>query len=319
VTGEAGPGATRESGVPGLLRAPETVGSGAAAPAGSAPATSGGPDRHASVPSAASVLRRALLVWGLGHLALGDRRGWAFAVLELCALAALAVAAIAFLTTDRANLVFVALCAFMAVWGAQAIDAYVQAVARGGRRGGAVQLLALTPIGIALFTAFWVVGGVAGTPAATLQRYVQAWRDGVPEAGAPLFLQPPPADVLREAWAEQDRRIGEQLRRLAASLGPEGGIEPEEHFDDLAFEFAPAVRGPRRGDSVALIRIVHRVTVESTFFGLFPVASQQTEVLEDAGRVVLRPVTVSRALGLPAIEWRIAAVEVPPGQVSPAG
>ena len=49
------------------------------------------------MPSAAKVLRYALVGWGLGHVLLGDRRGWLLLILQPIAILAVAVLAIAFI------------------------------------------------------------------------------------------------------------------------------------------------------------------------------------------------------------------------------
>ena len=150
-------------------------------------------------------MRRALLAWGLGHLALGDRRGLVLLALEVAGLALIAVLTAAFLEGSRATLVFAALAVFFGVWGAQAVDAQRRAVDAGGRPGGAVLLLALTPIAATVMTGFWLVGGSSGSPEATLQRYVSAWQNGRADVADPLFLSPPGVAALRTRWTDQER------------------------------------------------------------------------------------------------------------------
>jgi hypothetical protein len=130
------------------------------------------------------VLRRSLIAWGLGDLALGRRRA-AATWLAAEVLAALVVAWLVIgLAETTAYLVpFLAGCAFLAAWTVQAALAYQRARATHGATGP-------TPIGspaaamvwlslplLLWGTAFWLVGAQAATPAAVLDRFETRWSD----------------------------------------------------------------------------------------------------------------------------------------------
>ena len=276
------------------------------------------------MPSAASVLRRALLVWGLGHLALGDARGWALAALEVLALAGLAVLGAALGEGIGSSWVFLGLVAFFAGWGGQAIDAYRRAVELGARRGGAIQLLALAPAAIVAFSGFWLVAAGGATPAATLQRYVAAWRGGRPDEANRLFLSPPGSSVLAERWKRDESYLRNRLVELTATLGPGSALDPERPLESLVFEFT-APRGAQRnggrdeGETAeAVVEFVRPVTVRDSFFGLFPTASQRIVVLERVGRVRLRTTRSRPPVGPSSVVWRLESVDLgPAGSAAP--
>ena len=264
-------------------------------------------------------MRRALLAWGLGHLALGDRRGWALLALEIASVALIGVLVVAFLAGTRAVLVFAALTLFFAIWGGQAIDAHRRAVDAGARPGGAVQLLALAPVVVVVMTAFWLVGGAAGSPAATLQRYVAAWQDRRPERATELFLAPPTSDVLGERWTRDEGYIRDRLRALAAgepSVTGKAALDPDRPFRSLLVTLdTPSRAGTTaRTQEVARahVHIVRPVERQTTFLGIFPAASQEMVAAEPVGEITLRAVPLEPAVGLGVANevWRIESVSI---------
>jgi hypothetical protein len=250
-------------------------------------------------------------------VSLGDARGWLLAALELLALAGLAVLAASLVEGDRSSWVFLALALFFAVWGGQAIDAYRRAVELGARRGGAIQVLALAPVAIVAFTGFWLVAAGGASPAATLQRYVAAWRDGRADEANRLFLSPPGASTLAERWKRDEAFLRSRLIELAARLGPGTTLDPERPLDSLVFEFAappPQAAGEGAGaeseSTEAVVEFVRPVTVRDSFFGLFPTASQRIVVLERVGRVRLRTARLAPSIGPSSLVWRLESVEL---------
>ena len=115
---------------------------------------------------------------------------------------------------------------FFAVWATQAIDAHRRAVEDGATQGGAILLLALLPVAIVVFTGFWLVGGASATPAATLERFVGAWRGDQPAAGDRLLLEPAGPGALAVEWRREDAIIHDRILVLAATLGPRSGLQP---------------------------------------------------------------------------------------------
>jgi hypothetical protein len=167
-------------------------------------------------------------------------------------------------------------------------------------------------------TLFWLVGGIAGSPAAVLQRYVAAWRSEQPEVASHLFVAPIAPDGLRETWRQESVYLEKRLEALELSLGPGSGIDSRLPFGSLMFEVldAPpssALRGdPNRTEATISIEIVRDVTVRGSFFGLFPTASQQTVPVERIGTVTLRATSQDAIFGLAHGQvWRIASVALP--------
>jgi hypothetical protein len=139
---------------------------------------------RAGAAPAGLVLRRALIAWGLGDLALGRPRA-AVAWLLAEVLAALAVAwlTIGLAETTAYVIPFVAGFLFLVAWTAQATAAYHRARAASGDTGPAPvgsPAAVMVWLGIPLLvwgTVFWLVGGQSATPAAVLDRFETSWAD----------------------------------------------------------------------------------------------------------------------------------------------
>lgn len=167
-----------------------------------------------TAPDPGRVLGRALVGWGLGHLALGSATlGWSLLAAE--AVAALLVAWLTIgLASSSAYLVpFLAGVAFLVAWGWQAIAAYRAARARQPRSSDTPERSPAAAIGwlslplLAWGTGFWLIGADAATPAATVDRFVSAWSAGTLDADVW-----PPAVV--EAAADAGRALGSGPDRL---------------------------------------------------------------------------------------------------------
>lgn len=268
--------------------------------------------------SAPTVLGRAIAGWGLGHVALGDRRGWVLLVLEAVWLVALLGAALAWLGSDRWLLVFALACGFLAVWTLQAIDAHRRAVAGGAPAEGASRILAIAPVAVVLVTLIFLVGGRVSTPGATFERYFQAWVEGDAAGAASLFAEPIPESSLASIWAADEERLTARLAAMRPP-GPAGPPEPGRPpldgfgptFGAIRFEYSPDLPADGSRAQVDLL-IVEDVRVRSTVLGIFPATAQETRVVARAGQATLRRETVGPALPfLPAAGvWRIEHIEI---------
>ena len=265
------------------------------------------------------MLRRALFLWGLGHIAIGERRGWLLAIAEVAALGGLVLLAGTFLEGDRSSLVFVALVAFFMAWGAQAVHAYLRAEDLGASPGGAVQVLALAPLAVLVFTFFWSAAGRYGTSAAVLQQYASAWREGRPLVAAALYVSPPDAARLGDRWDADEEYVRERLAfygQAEVDRDGRGGQDPTDPLQAIEFrlptEEDPLVDEGTLPTSVsAEVVLVRRTSVRSSFFGLFPIAAQQSVPLERVGVVTLIPVRAVTLLGdVEEWRWRIAEVDI---------
>jgi hypothetical protein len=264
------------------------------------------------------VLRRSLLWWGLGHLALGDRRGWLLAVLEPFAVGALLLIAVQLIDGTRWLLVFPPLAAVLVVWMAQAVHAHRCALRLGARPGGEVQIALLIPLGVALLTAYWLIGGRHGSPSATVEEYVVAWMSGQPAAAAPLFAQPPAEAELTANWRAQSDYLVARISRAAATYGPASGLDPDSLFDNLRFD-DPVTAAD--GSVQVVVDIVRRQRVETTLLGFVPTASQETVLVEQAGTILLRlqprPAPDWLPVGwLDSSAWRIDEIDFPAAPVA---
>lgn len=265
------------------------------------------------------MLGRSLLIWGWGHLAIGDRRGWLLLALQVLALAAVGLLGATLIEGSRGIVVFLAASLYLALWTGQAIDAHRRAVALGATPGGAIRILAVAPVAIVALTLLWTVVGSAGSPAAVLQRYVSAWRQGHADAGRELFRVAPEPGDLDATWRDQTGYVASRLTSLRMTYGSTSGIDPADPFGSLLFlPDAPGRSDPpdleRAGERATVaIQAVRRQTVRSSFFGLFPTASQESVPAERVGSVTLVAIEREPLLGLArGVVWRIESVDLPP-------
>lgn len=265
-----------------------------------------------AVPPAAAVLRRALLIWGAGHLALGDRRGWLLAAMQLLAVGTLAAVAALYIESTRWLVVLLGLIGVVAVWIAQAVDAHRRAVAAGARPGGELQVAAILPLIVALVGGFWLVGGDLGSPGATLQRYVSAWQSDRPMSAVALLAEPVAPDLLATEWQGQREQLRVLVAGAAARYGSQAGLDPRLPYNSL--RFAEAVGAGGDGRAVVAVDLVRRERFETQLFGLIPTASQRTVVIQRLGEVRLRveqappPWWLPAGLAPPARVWVIDEV-----------
>ncbi len=267
-----------------------------------------------NLPNGASVLRRGLLIWGLGHIAIGDRRGWLLMALQPLVIVGLLMVAVQLIDGTRWVIVFPPLAAILAFWVAQAIHAYRKAVELGAKPGGELQAALFLPVAVGVLTLFWLIGGRHGSPTATLEAYAVAFLTGKPEAAAHLYVTPPAADAVAANWAAQSDYLAERVGVLAQQYGPMSGLDPEQPYDNLRFG-EPTPAGP--GRQTVEIDIVRSQRVEDTILGIVPTATQENVVVEPVGLITLALIDEPPAEWLPfgklsSQSWRIEDVTIGP-------
>jgi len=272
------------------------------------------PSATPRLPSGASVLRRGLLIWGLGHISIGDRRGWLLMALQPLVIIGLLMVAAQLIDGTRWVIVFPPLAAILAFWVAQAVHAYRRAVELGATPGGELQAALFLPVAVGVLTVFWLVGGRHGSPTATLEAYAVAWLSGKPDAAAHLYVTPPTADSVAAGWASQTEFLANRVEELARQYGPTSGLDPSEPYDNLRFG-EPTPAGP--GRQTVEIDIVRSERVEDTILGIVPTATQENVIVEPIGTITLALVDQPAAEWLPfgrlsSQAWRIEDVSIGP-------
>jgi hypothetical protein len=231
------------------------------------------------------VLRRSLVFWGLGQLAIGDRRGWLLLLAQPLAIVGLFVLAAVLIEGTRWMVVFPALLLVLAAWFGQALSAYRRAVELGARPGGELQVVGFLPLALVAVTTFWLVGGSLGAPASTLARYVSAWEHGRSADAVALFAEPISQAEIDAMWAAQTAYLEQQVSAAAIQYGPLSGIDPEQPFNSLRFTEQPATAADL---SMVAVELVRRQRVETLLLGFIPTATQETVVVEQLGTITLR-------------------------------
>lgn len=240
----------------------------------------------------ARVLRRAVLGWGLGHLALGrTSTGIALLGLEIVSIGLVAWLTAGLADTSLYLVPFVAGVGFLVVWAAQAVHAY--RLARGEpvadvvpARSPALAMGWLTVPLLAWGAGFWLIGADAATPAAVLDRFVTAWN--ADELGADGW----PSQIVTEADA------------AVTGLG-----DGPERFRDVRVRVVE--RGGGRATAVA--EAIHYERHDSSFLWVFP----GSELVPVADREVLRLDLEARMAELPgggdigAVRWEIVDADAP--------
>lgn len=199
------------------------------------------------------VLRRSVLAWGLGHLALGRRR----TAIALLAAELLALGGVAWLTATLADttgyaIPFAAGVAFLVAWGAQAAAAYraarqaIGAEDEPGPRSSPAAIAWLSLPLLAWGTGFWLVAADASTPSAVLYRFTVAWDTGTLDDGSW------PRDANVRAGAAERLLVGLCSSGALGACDPEGGalrdvrVRVSAAGPDEATAIAEAVRFERR-------------------------------------------------------------------------
>jgi hypothetical protein len=128
-----------------------------------------------------SVLRLALLAWGLGDLAMGRRTaGIAWLIAEIVSAGFVAYLFIGLVDTTWYLVPFVLGVLFLVAWATQAAAAYRSALrsqaAAGGSPSRAAAAMAWLTIPLLVWgTGFWLVSGSAAGPAAALDQFESSW------------------------------------------------------------------------------------------------------------------------------------------------
>jgi hypothetical protein len=247
------------------------------------------------LPPAASVLRRALFAWGLGHLAVGDARGWALLILQPLIVGGLAAAMALALEGSRWIALFPALALVLLIWLGQAMHAHRLAVERGAEPGGEMQIALAMPLVVLALSGFWLIGGTRSSPAATVQHYVAAWQSGKPTDAARMFSAPAEQAQLIGQWTAHRSRVERVVAEGALVYGAQSGLDTARPFNSLRFEQAST----SAGRAVIRVDIVRRQRVETMLFGLIPTATQQTVLVEHLGEISLRAQPVAAPDWLP--------------------
>ncbi|HEY7600044.1 MAG TPA: hypothetical protein VH741_08960 [Candidatus Limnocylindrales bacterium] len=260
------------------------------------------------------MLRRALLLWGTGHLAQGDRRGWLLLALQPLAIAGVALLASLLIDTTRWLAVLLALVALVALWLGQAVHAYVGARRAGGAAGGELQVVVVLPLVVVVVGGFWMLAGEYGSPGATLQRYVSAWQSDSPQAAASLFSEQPDPALLASDWQAQHGYLVELVDAGFREYGAQSGLDPQAPFSSLRFEELAAER--QSGRAVVAIDLVRRERFQTQVLGLIPTAAQRTVLVRRLGLVRLHvepapsPWWLPGGIVNPGRIWRIDEVAV---------
>lgn len=256
-------------------------------------------------------MRRAIVGWGLGHVTLGDARGWLLLGLEIVWLATIG-ASLPFLPTDRGLLVYLLLAGFLGIWVTQAVLAYRRAALRSGPDGGAIQLAAVLPVAMLVLTAYWSAGGANASPDATLQRFVSAWESDHAERALDLLAEPGDVDTINAAWDADTDLITARVADITAQH-PEWDLDTLRPYRDLRFEPLPRSAADPSHASYA-VQLVRQAQVPTSFLGIFSATRSETRVVDVLGEVTLvrRPVAVALPLsGDPPGIWLVERVDIP--------
>lgn len=249
---------------------------------------------------AAGVLRRSLLIWGWGDIALGDRRGWLLLLLQPIAIAGVAFAAWQLIDGTRWLAVFLPLVALLVFWIAQAVHAQRRALALGAAPGGELQLAFFLPVVLAAVSIFWLVGGRHGSPASAVEAYMAAWAAGRPDVAVGLFgaTGPMPTE-LSSAWSEQRSWLTSAIETGRTTYGTQSGLDPARPFRNL--------RVTQTGPNSFTVELVRSESYQTTLLGFIPTAGQRTVVLAPVLSVHVFEQQVAGFLE--SSVWRISSVE----------
>lgn len=248
---------------------------------------------------AAAVLRRSLLVWGWGHIALGDIRGWLLVPLQPLAIAGVGFAAWQLIDGTRWLAVFLPLVVLLAFWIGQAVHAHGRALALGAAPGGELQLAWFLPVLLAVVSAFWLVAGRHGSPTAPVEAFMAAWEANRPDLAVGLFSDDrPPEAVLEAIWDDWRIALAAAVEQGRATYGPASGLDPSHPFRSL--------RVTQTRPTAFTVELVRSESYQTTLFGFIPTAGQRTVVVAP---VLWIEVTENPVKGLlPSSVWRIHAM-----------
>ena len=255
-----------------------------------------------------AVLRRALLAWGLGDLALGRRwAGVAWLVAEILAVVPLVFLSIGLADTTWYLIPFLAGVLFLTAWAVQAALAYQAALREGagrdlgGSRAAAASMAWLTVPLLLWGTGFWLVSGTASSPAAALDRFETSW---------PALASGGSLDAGLETdggvYGPARSALG-TLQRLCAqgSLSSDCSASARNLLRDVRIAVVPV--GP--GEATADVTVVSFERRPSRFLGIFSATDLVSVPRQTVLTIHLRalPVRLPGGLELGARRWRIVS------------
>ncbi len=247
-----------------------------------------------TAPDPGRVLRRALIAWGLGHLALGrTTTGWALLAAEIVAALLVAWLTIGLAASSLYLVPFLAGSAFMVIWAWQAVDAYRAArratAAEGADTHVAPERSEAAAIGwlslplLVWGAGFWLIGAQSANPEAVLDRFIRDWS----------------RMELADAWPES---VTADAELAAASLGAGA-----DRFRDVRIR----VVGQSGTHATAVAEANHIERRETRLLGLFG----GTELVPVADRSVLtlqleaRPVDLPGGGDIGAVRWELVSTD----------
>ncbi|MEP7378608.1 MAG: hypothetical protein ABI725_03500 [Chloroflexota bacterium] len=241
-----------------------------------------------------------MLVWGWGHITLGDRRGWILVVLQPLAILGWLFAAWQLIDGTRWLAVFVPLVLLLVLWVGQAVHAYRRALALGGAPGGELTLALFLPLVLALFTAFWLLGGRHGSAASTVEAYIDAWQSNRPDLAVNLYREAGigQADV-SAFWQTERAFMTNAIVHGQTLYGPASGLDADEPFNSL--------RVTQTDSTTFSVEIVRSETFQTTLLGLISTSGQRTVVVAPVMWIIV--VEEAAPGALPSSAWRIDHAE----------
>lgn len=157
-------------------------------------------------------------------------------------------------------------------WVGQAVHAYRRAISLGGAPGGELQLAAFLPLVLAVFTAFWLLGGRHASAASAVESYMEAWEADRPDIGRALLAhsgyQAPDPIAL---WPAERSSLVEQVTAGQAAFGQTSGLDPERPFSSL--------RVSQTGATTFAVEIVRAETFQTKLLGLVQTSGQRSVTL----------------------------------------
>jgi hypothetical protein len=243
-----------------------------------------------TAPDPGRVLRRALVAWGLGHLALGRTAiGRTLLAAEI-----LGVVVVAWLTIGLADssaylVPFLAGIVFIVAWAWQAVDAYRAAHRLQPARTPAPERSPAAAMGwlslplLVWGAGFWLIGSDSASPAAILDQFVTEWTDG----------------ELGDAWPPGVVRAAETA---AASLGSDA-----DRFRDVRITIVSA----DESRATAVAEAIHFERRDSRFLWVFagselvPVADERVLTFD----LEARPVELPGGGDIGVVRWELVGAE----------
>lgn len=243
-----------------------------------------------TAPDPGRVLRRALIAWGLGHLALGrTTTGYTLLAAEVVAALLVAWLTIGLAASSLYLVPFLAGAAFIVAWAWQAVDAYGHArraqadPAETPERSDAAVIGWLSLPLLVWGAGFWLIGAQSANPEAVLDRFVRDWS----------------RMELADTWPEA---VTDEADAAAAALG-----DGPDRFRDVRIR----VVDQSATHATAIAEAIHFERRDTRLLGLFG----GTALVPVADRRVLTLELVARAVDLPgggdvgAVRWELVSTD----------